>query len=69
MSRAVIHLHGHVHLDPEKKLHDGRAMDVGMDGNWLQPYSLQEIAQIMRDRPVKCLTLPTDHHEPLNETI
>ena len=63
MNRGVIQLHGHVHLGPENKLHEGKAMDVGMDGNWLNPYSLQEIARIMRDRPVKCLVLPNDHHE------
>jgi calcineurin-like phosphoesterase family protein len=63
MNREVIHLHGHVHLSPENKIHAGKAMDVGMDGNDLNPYSLQEIAKIMRDRPVRCLVLPNDHHE------
>ena len=63
MNRGVIHLHGHVHLGPHNKLHTGKAMDVGMDGNYMDPYSLQEIARIMRDRPVKCLVLPNDHHE------
>lgn len=63
MNRGVIHLHGHVHLGPDQKLHAGKTMDVGMDGNGLNPYSLQEIAKTMRDRPVRCLVLPTDHHE------
>jgi calcineurin-like phosphoesterase family protein len=63
MNRGVIHLHGHVHLSDEHKLHAGKAMDVGMDGNSMNPYSLQEISQIMRDRPVRCIELPNDHHE------
>jgi calcineurin-like phosphoesterase family protein len=63
MNRGVIQLHGHVHLGPHNKLHAGKAMDVGMDGNFMDPYSLQEIAKIMRDRPVKCVVLPNDHHE------
>lgn len=63
MNRGVIQLHGHVHLGPEDKLHRGKAMDIGMDGNLMEPYSLQEIGQIMRDRPVSCLVLPNDHHE------
>jgi calcineurin-like phosphoesterase family protein len=63
MNRGVIQLHGHVHLPPDLKLHEGKAMDVGMDGNLLEPYSLQEILQIMRDRPIRCLELPNDHHE------
>lgn len=63
MGRKVIHLHGHVHLNPNLKLHEGRAMDVGMDGNNMQPYTLDEILKIMKDRPVKKLVLPKDHHE------
>jgi calcineurin-like phosphoesterase family protein len=63
MNKGVIQLHGHVHLGPQNKLHEGRAMDVGMDGNSMEPYSLQEISKIMKKRPVKCLVLPNDHHE------
>jgi len=63
MSSGVIHLHGHVHLGPDKKLHEGRAMDVGMDGNNFTPYNLKEILSIMKGREIKKLTLPSDHHE------
>ncbi len=63
MGRKIIHLHGHVHLNPKLKLHEGRAMDVGMDGNNMQPYALDEILKLMKDRPVKTLVLPRDHHE------
>jgi calcineurin-like phosphoesterase family protein len=62
MNKKVPHLHGHVHLPPNLKIHEGRAMDVGMDGNNLEPYSLNEILEIMKDRPVRHLVLPKDHH-------
>lgn len=62
MNKKVPHLHGHVHLPANLKIHEGRAMDVGMDGNNLQPYSLNEILAIMKDRPVRHLVLPKDHH-------
>ena len=63
MANKTIHLHGHVHLPPHQRLSDGRAMDVGVDGNDLYPVSLTEIEQIMTDRPICKLTLPKDHHE------
>lgn len=64
MNRGRIHLHGHVHLRPEHKLHAGRAMDVGFDGHpFSRPYELPEIIRLMKDRPVKTLVLPSDHHE------
>ena len=28
----------------------GRAMDVGMDGNNLTPYSLNEVVKLLKDR-------------------
>lgn len=62
MNKKIPHLHGHVHLPAKLKIHDGRAMDVGMDGNNLKPYSLNEILKIMKDRPVRNLILPKDHH-------
>ena len=62
LSKGVPHLHGHVHLPPNLKLHEGRAMDVGMDGNGLEPYSLNEILTLMKGRPNKHLVLPKDHH-------
>lgn len=63
MNQGVIHLHGHVHLPSDLRLADGRAMDVGVDGNGLEPISLDEILQLMEDRPIKKLALPKDHHE------
>ena len=63
MGRGVMHIHGHVHLPPNQKISAGKAMDVGMDGNHLVPYPLQEVVRTLRDRPIKCLVLPGDHHE------
>lgn len=63
MSDGVIHLHGHVHLPPNKKLSAGKAMDVGVDGNNMDPYSLNEIVRIMHQQPIAKLSIPQDHHE------
>jgi calcineurin-like phosphoesterase family protein len=63
MNDGVIHLHGHVHLPPHLRLSEGKAMDVGVDGNNLNPHSLREIISIMSKQPIKSLVLPKDHHE------
>lgn len=63
MNDGVIHLHGHVHLPPDKKLSQGKAIDVGVDGNNLIPYSLGQIMKIMQTQPIAKLSLPQDHHE------
>lgn len=62
MGNGVIHLHGHVHLPPHLRLHEGRSMDVGMDGNFLNPHSMEDIMEMMQGRPIKHLVLPKDHH-------
>ena len=64
MNKGVIHLHGHVHLPPDKKISKGKAMDVGMDGNNMELYSLMDIINIMDKQPIAKLSLPQDHHEP-----
>ena len=63
MNTGRIHLHGHVHLSTHNKIAEGRAMDVGADGNDLEPYSLDEILKLLGGRPIKRLSLPADHHE------
>jgi calcineurin-like phosphoesterase family protein len=63
MNQGVIHLHGHVHLPSHLKIANGKAMDVGVDGNNLEPVSLGQIHMIMKDQPIKKLALPKDHHE------
>jgi calcineurin-like phosphoesterase family protein len=63
MNQGVIHLHGHVHLPPHLRLADGKAMDVGVDGNGLEPLSMNEVLSLMDKQPIKKLSLPKDHHE------
>jgi calcineurin-like phosphoesterase family protein len=62
MNKGAIHLHGHVHLPPDLRIHDGKSMDVGVDGNELNPIELNEILDIMSYKPINKLTLPKDHH-------
>ena len=63
MNIGVIHLHGHVHLPSDLRVAAGMAMDVGVDGNNLEPISLAEVLEIMMDQPIRKLELPKDHHE------
>jgi len=63
MNDGVIHLHGHVHLMPDARLHKGKAMDVGCEGSNLEPIKLETILSIMKDQPISKLVLPYDHHE------
>jgi calcineurin-like phosphoesterase family protein len=63
MNNGVIHLHGHVHLPPHLRLGEGKSLDVGVDGNNLNPVSLDNIISLMVNQPIKKLCLPKDHHE------
>ena len=63
MNDNVIHLHGHVHLPPHQRIAEGRAMDVGVDGNNMEPLVLGEVLGLLKDQPIKKLCLPKDHHE------
>lgn len=62
MSDGVMHLHGHVHLPPHLRIADGRAMDVGMDGNGMFPISMEEVVRLIGKRPIKGLKISEDHH-------
>ena len=62
MNDGAIHLFGHVHLPNQIRVADGKAMDVGVDGNSLEPISLENILTIMRYQPIAKLELPRDHH-------
>ena len=62
MARGAIHLHGHVHFNPNMRFQLGKMMDVGVDGNNLYPIQMNEVLKLMRDRPVKSL-FSKDHHE------
>jgi len=63
MNDGWYHLHGHVHLPEEHKIGQGRSLDCGVDGNNLFPYELDEIDNLLSNRPIKSLSLPIDHHE------
>jgi calcineurin-like phosphoesterase family protein len=63
MNQGVMHLFGHVHLHPHLRVMEGRAMDVGCEGNNLEPISMDEVVKILKDRPIKKSSLPKDHHE------
>jgi len=38
-------------------------LDVGMDGNDMKPYSLDDVMRLVKNQPIKKLVLPKDHHE------
>ena len=61
MNKGVIHLHGHVHLSENRKFGNGKKMDVGVDGNGMDPYSIDEIIKIMDKRPI-AFEMNGDHH-------
>ena len=63
MNIGVMHLHGHVHLPPHLRISEGKAMDVGCDGNGLYPIDYKEVHSLLKERPVAKLCLPKDHHE------
>lgn len=44
------HLFGHQHSRPDKKLRNGRKLDVGLDGNDFMPYSWKQIYDLLKDR-------------------
>jgi len=61
LNKGVIHLHGHVHLPPHRKFGNGKRLDVGMDGNGMDPYSISEIIKIMDKIPIGS-DMSGDHH-------
>ena len=63
MNDGDIHLHGHVHLPPNRKFGQGKKMDVGIDGHpEFRPYNImREIVPIMEKRDVMS-DMPNDHH-------
>jgi len=63
MNDGDIHLHGHVHLPPNRKFGQGKKMDVGIDGHTeFRPYNImREIVPIMDKRDVRS-DMINDHH-------
>jgi calcineurin-like phosphoesterase family protein len=63
MGQGVMHLHGHVHLPKGQRVGPGKMMDVGVDGNDLNPIPLNEVLAIMKKQPIKSMFKFKDHHE------
>jgi calcineurin-like phosphoesterase family protein len=61
MNDGVIHLHGHVHLSPDRRIGKGKMMDVGVDGNGMDSILLSKILTLMNNRPIKS-GFEFDHH-------
>ncbi len=61
MNDGVIHLHGHVHLSANRRIGKGKTMDVGVDGNGLDPLHTSDIKRLMKDQPIKS-GFEFDHH-------
>jgi calcineurin-like phosphoesterase family protein len=61
MNDGVVHLHGHVHFPPDRRIGKGKMMDVGMDGNGMDPLSLTKIHTLMLSQPIKS-GFEFDHH-------
>lgn len=58
---GTIHLHGHVHFKKDRAVGQGRMLDVGMDGNDLDVWSLESILRILEERP-KISMFEKDQH-------
>ena len=61
MNDGVIHLHGHVHLSADRRIGKGKTMDVGVDGNGLNPLHTSDIKRLMGNQPIKS-GFEFDHH-------
>ena len=62
LAKGAIHLHGHVHFEPDVRVGAGKMMDVGVDGNNLYPIEMSEVLKIMDKQPIKSM-FKFDHHE------
>jgi len=61
LSKGVIHLFGHLHSNPNNKFGRGKKMDVGVEGNDLKPYLIDDIIRIMNKREIGS-DINDDHH-------
>jgi calcineurin-like phosphoesterase family protein len=61
MNDGVIHLHGHVHLSADRRIGKGKTMDVGVDGNGLNPLHTSDIKRLMGNQSIKS-GFEFDHH-------
>lgn len=68
LRKGRIHFHGHCHLPYNKKVTNGRRIDIGMDGSiGMMPYDLKELIKVMKKLPIGSEMGPLDHH--LDEMI
>lgn len=66
LSRGSIHLHGHTHLEGEKRFGRGKRMDIGIDGQEeFRPYNLMdEVVPLMKNRD-NVSEFNFDHHNEI----
>jgi calcineurin-like phosphoesterase family protein len=63
LRKGRIHLHGHCHLPFDKKISNGRRMDVGMDGSMeFAPYELKEVIKALKKHKIGSEMGADDHH-------
>ena len=62
LGKGRVHFHGHLHLDKQHKIHQGRSMDIGIDGNDFKPYELKEAFKLVGNNPIAATVLIKDHH-------
>jgi calcineurin-like phosphoesterase family protein len=63
LRKGRIHLHGHQHLPFDKKISNGRRMDVGMDGSMeFAPYELKEVIKALKKHQIGSEMGADDHH-------
>lgn len=61
LGSGTMHLHGHVHFKEGDAVGQGRMLDVGMDGNGLEVWSLDNVLRTLEYRP-KISMFSNDHH-------
>ena len=61
LGSGTMHLHGHVHFKEGNAVGQGRMLDVGMDGNGLKVWSLDDVLRVLEYRP-KVSMFSNDHH-------
>jgi calcineurin-like phosphoesterase family protein len=61
MNDGVIMLHGHVHFSKEMRIGRGKTMDVGVDGNGMDPLSIKQVRELMYQQPIRS-GFDIDHH-------
>jgi len=63
LRKGRIHLHGHCHLPINKKISNGRRMDVGLDGSLgFIPYGLHDTIKMLKKLPIGFEMGVNDHH-------